>query len=71
MYGNFSESSLEAAAALFDFTRCVRADGSAYGTRGKCRKGREAGPKESEKSLEKVYDNAKTFGGRNYGGSAP
>ena len=37
----------------YDFTRCVRPDGSAYGTRGKCRKGTEgaaaakpqAGPK--------------------------
>lgn len=28
----------------FDFARCQRADGSFYGTRGKCRKGLEAGP---------------------------
>lgn len=47
MYGNFSESSLEAAAALFDFTRCVRPDGSVYGTSGKCRKGSEIGAKEA------------------------
>ena len=26
---------------LYDFTRCVRPDGKAYGTRGKCRKGTE------------------------------
>jgi hypothetical protein len=26
----------------YDFTRCIRQDGSAYGTRGKCRKGTEA-----------------------------
>ena len=28
----------------YDFTRCVRPDGSAYGTRGKCKKGTEGGP---------------------------
>jgi len=32
---DFSES------ATYDFTRCVRADGSAYGTRGKCKSGKE------------------------------
>ena len=26
---------------FYDFTRCVRPDGSAYGTGGKCRKGNE------------------------------
>jgi hypothetical protein len=30
----------------YDFARCVRADGTYYGTRGKCRKGTEAGAKE-------------------------
>lgn len=43
MYGNLSEESQQVAAQLmsssYDFSRCVRADGSAYGTRGKCRKG--------------------------------
>jgi hypothetical protein len=28
-------------AETYDFTRCVRPDGSAYGTKGKCRKGSE------------------------------
>ena len=32
---NFSEGE------TYDFTRCVRPDGSAYGTRGKCKKGTE------------------------------
>lgn len=56
MQGSFSEAALEQFAQLaaqtqpedfaegdaYDFTRCVRADGSAYGTRGKCRKGTES-----------------------------
>lgn len=56
MHGSFSEEALEQFAQLaaqtqaadftegdlYDFTRCVRPDGSAYGTRGKCRKGSEA-----------------------------
>lgn len=32
----------------YDFTRCVRADGSVYGTRGKCKKGKETGAKVEE-----------------------
>ena len=32
----------------YDFARCVRPDGSFYGTRGKCKKGKEAGAKEAE-----------------------
>jgi hypothetical protein len=39
---DFSEESLQKAADMLkemDFTRCVRADGSAYGTAGECRKG--------------------------------
>jgi hypothetical protein len=56
MQGSFSEAALEQFAQLaaqtqpenfaegdaYDFTRCVRANGSAYGTRGKCRKGTES-----------------------------
>lgn len=55
MNGEFSEEALEAYSKLaaeskglefaegetYDFTRCVRADGTAYGTRGKCRQGSE------------------------------
>lgn len=37
---NFSEGE------TYDFTRCVRPDGSAYGTRGKCKKGTETGAKQ-------------------------
>lgn len=58
MNGFFSEEALERFAQLaaqrqtadfseegtYDFTRCVRPNGSTYGTRGKCRKGTEAGP---------------------------
>ncbi len=42
MYGSFSKSALD----LWNFTRCQRPNGTFYGTRGKCRKGAEAGPKE-------------------------
>lgn len=56
MTGSFSEEALQLFEVLvrnldsedyaevvntYDFTRCVRADGSAYGTRGSCRKGTE------------------------------
>lgn len=34
----------------YDFTRCMRADGSFYGTRGKCRKGSDAGAAEKKGS---------------------
>lgn len=37
MYGSFSPSALD----VLDFTRCVRPDGTHYGTAGKCRKGTE------------------------------
>ena len=56
MRGNYSEEALAAYAELvaasaaldfsedntYDFTRCVRPDGSAYGTRGRCKKGTES-----------------------------
>lgn len=45
MQGFFSNEALEQCEVLlgatYDFTRCVRPDGSAYGTGGKCRKGIE------------------------------
>jgi hypothetical protein len=34
---------------VYDFGRCMRPDGSFYGTRGKCRKGSEAGEKVESK----------------------
>ena len=37
---DFSEGS------VYDFTRCVRPNGSFYGTRGRCKKGSETGAKE-------------------------
>jgi hypothetical protein len=59
MKGYFSEETLKQFAALaeekfgidfserntYDFTRCVRSDGSFYGAGGKCRKGSEVDPK--------------------------
>jgi len=60
MHGNFSPESIEAftrlvgeenfSEGLFDFTRCIRSDGSAYGTRGKCRKGTEGDPLARDKN---------------------
>jgi hypothetical protein len=54
MYGDFSSGAIDAfteavgeenfSETLFDFARCIRKDGSAYGTSGKCRKGTEAEP---------------------------
>ena len=51
---------------FFDFTRCVRPNGSAYGTSGKCRKGREEALSQrvgkgflAEASIEKLEEYAK------------
>jgi hypothetical protein len=66
MLGSFNEEALEKYAekaaeragvsfsegGLYDFTRCVRPDGSSYGTGGKCRKGTE-GEKEEVKKVAK------------------
>ena len=62
MKGSFSEDALEQFARLaaekqgldfsegevYDFARCVRPDGSFYGTGGTCRKGSDAGDKKPE-----------------------
>jgi len=74
MKGYFSEETLDnyarlaaekldldfAEGGLYDFTRCVRPDGSAYGTGGKCRKGTE-GEKEApaKTNIDKVVDKVK------------
>lgn len=57
---------------IFEFTRCVRPDGSVYGTRGKCRKGTEGKPAESHKG-DKVSEKNYSWGklikvskGKNY-----
>jgi hypothetical protein len=42
MFSDFSEG------GFYDFTTCIRPDGSAYGTGGKCRKGTEGKAKEKE-----------------------
>ena len=58
----------------YDFTTCIRPDGSAYGTGGKCRKGTEGGPAEKAgktemnrltneiKSLQSMADKARENG---------
>jgi hypothetical protein len=53
---DFSEGS------VYDFTRCIRPDGSTYGTGGRCRKGSETGAKEapspkSPKSIASKFPN--------------
>ena len=64
MKGSFSEEALRKYAELasqmqslefsegdtYDFTRCVKPDGSAYGTNGKCRKGTEGAKQIEEKA---------------------
>ena len=57
--GSFTNSSLatvrEMLSGTLDYTRCVRSDGSAYGTAGKCRKG-------AEKQKDYPYEAAVTQG---------
>lgn len=67
MLGSFNEEALEKYAEkaaekavfsfsegdLYDFTRCVRPDGSAYGTGGSCRKGTEGEKEIKEKAAKK------------------
>lgn len=48
-YGGFDER----AQVVWDFARCQRADGSFYGTSGKCRQGKEVGAKEIEAAQPK------------------
>jgi hypothetical protein len=45
MFSDFSEGD------SYDFTTCIRPDGSAYGTGGKCRKGTEGEAKSRESSI--------------------
>lgn len=65
MLGQFSSESLQAYLTLvrektlsfsetetYDFTRCLRTDGTFYGTAGQCRKGTLADPKEKEASAK-------------------
>lgn len=48
MYGDFNEE----AQAIWDFARCQRSDGTFYGTRGKCKQGKEVGGEEKEGGKE-------------------
>lgn len=41
MYGSLSHNAVSLVEEMFDFTRCERPNGTAYGTAGKCRKGTE------------------------------
>jgi len=73
MNGHFSEESLRLFAQLaaqtqssdfaegdtYDFTRCVRPNGTAYGTAGKCRKGTETAKNAKEKSGKTPHQIAK------------
>ena len=43
---------------LYDFTTCIRPDGSAYGTGGKCRKGSEGEAKKKGKTEQSTADKA-------------
>ena len=66
MNGSFSEDALLRFAELatqsqsadfsegdtYDFARCVRPDGSSYGTSGKCRKGSESDAKETPEGFK-------------------
>jgi len=68
MKGYFDEKSLESynlliaeregvdfsEGEIYDFTRCVRANGSFYGTSGRCRQGSPAGPKEETKGTSGI-----------------
>ena len=42
----------------YDFTTCIRPDGSAYGTGGKCRKGSEGEAKKKGKTEQSTADKA-------------
>jgi hypothetical protein len=57
----FSESSLRYVDHLLDFTRCIRPNGTAYGTRGKCRKGVEAGEKEKSVKVQKTSNSSALY----------
>ncbi len=50
----FSQEASDQANEIFDFTRCQRADGTYYGTRGKCRKGTEVEAKLAKLPVEKL-----------------
>ena len=76
MKGYFSEETLKQFAALagetfgtdfsesgtYDFARCVRPDGTAYGTGGKCRKGTEEAKQEETPKLKKAAKELKDSG---------
>jgi hypothetical protein len=49
----FIEEALTTLLTSYDFTRCVRPDGTAYGTRGKCRKGTVAAKPADSKASAK------------------
>lgn len=44
---------------IFDYTRCVRPDGSAYGTRGQCRKGVESPLRQEIEEVTSLYKKLK------------
>lgn len=50
----FVEEAVAILLSSYDFTRCVRQDGSIYGTKGKCRKGKETTKAAAEKVRERA-----------------
>lgn len=58
----FSDQSVSKVGQILDFTRCVRSNGTAYGTSGKCRKGveqskkpRPEGEEDKQKEEERLF----------------
>jgi hypothetical protein len=59
---SFSEDSIETISGLLDFTRCMRPNGTYYGSRGKCQKGQEVGEKEKIKKKPKGVKKSGLYG---------
>lgn len=53
----FVEEAVTTLLSSYDFTRCVRPDGSAYGTRGKCRKGSQQEKESHSRNLRPEHRN--------------
>lgn len=74
MQGHISKEALSQCEVLlgatFDYTRCVRPDGSAYGTGGKCRKGTEQPLFESDGGIQTGASGG-VIGGKLFGANAP
>lgn len=58
LLGEISPKALEACKDFLDFTRCVKPDGSAYGTSGKCRLGVEQDKEEKINKMKKALSSS-------------